>query len=156
VASLLPRQPRPTGVEGHRGWKWKFLAALLAALSTTLIAAAEPASQTELDVVLKDGSQLVGIAMGTKIEVTTEFGTLPIPLKVLRRIEFDEPKKQFLVTLRNQDEVLGVPKNPSFALKAAAGELAVPFKKVMTIDFAPFVPAKEETLGKGLQGMDPR
>lgn len=126
-------------------------AILLAALSTTLIAAAEPAPQTELDIVLGDGAKLVGIALETKFEVTTEFGALLIPLKLLRRIEFNELKKKFLFTLRNQDEVIGLPKNPGFALKTVAGDLKVPFKKVMTIDFVTIVPAKKETLGKGLQ-----
>lgn len=141
---------RPADAGSRRGWSG-FLLLLLAIFQAHVAASEEVAPRTELDVLLNDGTHLIGILDEPGFKVTSEFGKHLIPLKVLSRIEAGEDKKSFLFILKNEDEVGGVFNDADFILKTEKGVRVVSFKKVSSIELFTFVPAKKGTLEKGLQ-----
>ena len=77
--------------------------------------------------VSSDATLLRGAFGEDHISLKTHIGTIRIPTHTIARIRPDKDGQRILFTLRNTDEVLGIPDQPDFTLRRESGTVKIPY-----------------------------
>lgn len=100
------------------------VAGVLVLMSLGRVSQADPPNWN-LHVVLVDGSRIIGSPKNTSLEVDLGFGALEIPLKRIRRADFQDGGRTIRIELTNEDVVTGTIRRESFQLETIFGTVTL-------------------------------
>ncbi len=86
-----------------------------------------------VEVALVDGSNLVGVPDINMIEVTTTYGEMQLPLRMVRRLTVLEGGKQATFEMRNGDRFEGTVALSAIKLQTIFGSVRLPLEQVATV-----------------------
>ncbi|NLB56719.1 MAG: hypothetical protein GX811_13340, partial [Lentisphaerae bacterium] len=114
----------------------KVLVSIVAVLLSALYLPAEEVQQTNVvSVVLttQDGSRIVGSPVNAEIALETTFGSVSLPLAILKVIENETSTTNTVLHFENGDRLSGKWQDEAFMLKTAFGEQKVSLALVKSI-----------------------